>query len=478
MKKNLFLALILLIVGTASMNAQVNIGSIDDPKGGALLDLSQSGKNLGLILPNVPLANTGDWQLDEGDGSDHEGTVVFNTNAGLTDAKGTNLGKGIFVWNGKAWMATKSGTGAVLALDFTLTPNGTIDIWEGGTRTFSVSDFIPTSDQVAKGVKWVLPADYASTAIIQSNTVTACVVKGLTPGTAVLTVTSADGNVEKTVTIHVLEVNLLSFDLDKTALTLVAGGTAGTITASNFIGSDGEPFPGDAQVTWTLTGSTGNSTVTEGEATYTVDPSNEEEDATWTITASAGGVTKNPVTVSVIKWPEALLLPNAAMDYSTTALGDVAKDWTNPSNTVLAGAAYGANPAGVAAGKSLMVSQLVPGKTQDVVCPMPSTDANLNSCVMPAQNYDFTWAEGVSRCANSVEGGFDDWYAPNYMELKILYNSYLAATNDGRVHMMSSTESSASTAPRLCATCPGSYVHVIIGKDGPDINAPRCVRRY
>ncbi|GHT39302.1 hypothetical protein FACS189437_02280 [Bacteroidia bacterium] len=40
------------------MNAQVNIGSDGGPKKGAVLDLSQSGQKLGLILPNVLLSGT------------------------------------------------------------------------------------------------------------------------------------------------------------------------------------------------------------------------------------------------------------------------------------------------------------------------------------------------------------------------------------------------------------------------------------
>jgi hypothetical protein len=55
MKKMMFLMLTLLIGSAASMNAQVTIGSDENPHSGAILDLQSA--NLGLKLPNVALDN-------------------------------------------------------------------------------------------------------------------------------------------------------------------------------------------------------------------------------------------------------------------------------------------------------------------------------------------------------------------------------------------------------------------------------------
>jgi hypothetical protein len=62
MKKIFFLMLTLLIWSTASMNAQVRIGGLDDPNESAVLDLNATNAanngTLGLALPRVELAST------------------------------------------------------------------------------------------------------------------------------------------------------------------------------------------------------------------------------------------------------------------------------------------------------------------------------------------------------------------------------------------------------------------------------------
>jgi hypothetical protein len=198
MKKMIFLMLVFCMGITASMNAQVNIGSTAVPQPGAILDLSQGNQKLGLILPNVPLADVGTWQLDAGTGV--EGTVVYNTNENLLDAANSKIGKGIFVWVGSGWQAAKSGAGSPLVLGFDLTPaTDVVPAFVGGTIGFTASDFQPAS--AAAGVTWLIPSGSASIAAIQSSSITTCVVEGLSEGQATLAVTSLDGNVEKLVTI-------------------------------------------------------------------------------------------------------------------------------------------------------------------------------------------------------------------------------------------------------------------------------------
>jgi uncharacterized protein YjdB len=235
MKKMIFLMLVFFLGISAGTNAQVNIGSEDGPQPGAVLDLSQGSQKLGLILPNVPLANVGTWQLDAGTGV--EGTVVYNTNADLKDAGNQTIGKGIFVWVGNGWQAAKSGAGSALVLGFDLSPaSSTVPILVNGTIEFTASGFQPAG--AAAGVNWVIPAGDAAIAAIQSSTVTTCIVEGLSVGQAILTVTSLDGNVEKLITINVqpVPVSGLTLDSEATYTAPAIGGSiqrTATITPAN-----------------------------------------------------------------------------------------------------------------------------------------------------------------------------------------------------------------------------------------------------
>ncbi|GHS96514.1 hypothetical protein FACS189421_01700 [Bacteroidia bacterium] len=97
MKKMIFLMLTLLIWGAASMNAQVNIGSTDAPHKGAILDLSKSNSESGVLLPRVYLFNVKQFQLPADEGMDPTGMLVYNTNSSLSD------GVGLYAWNGSEW---------------------------------------------------------------------------------------------------------------------------------------------------------------------------------------------------------------------------------------------------------------------------------------------------------------------------------------------------------------------------------------
>ncbi|MDR0865215.1 MAG: hypothetical protein LBO74_09850 [Candidatus Symbiothrix sp.] len=103
MKKNLFLMLTLIVLSVASVKAQVNIGSDANPHSGAVLDLSQlpTGKELGLLLPNVALnAVLTEFVLpltDPSTKANATGMMVYNTNPELSG------GVGVYVWNGEEW---------------------------------------------------------------------------------------------------------------------------------------------------------------------------------------------------------------------------------------------------------------------------------------------------------------------------------------------------------------------------------------
>jgi hypothetical protein len=105
MKKMMFLMLTLLIWSTASMNAQVTIGSDKNPHSGAVLDLQSD--NLGLKLPNVALdADLTKFVLPLTAPSTKEeakGMYVYNTN--------TTIGEGVYVWDGYQWILVKASAG-------------------------------------------------------------------------------------------------------------------------------------------------------------------------------------------------------------------------------------------------------------------------------------------------------------------------------------------------------------------------------
>jgi hypothetical protein len=103
MKKVLFFALILVILGAANVNAQVRIGGNGAPNGAAVLDLNATDLvtgTKGLALPRVDFSsNTA--QLVSGV-ANLNGMLVYNTN--------TALGAGMYYWNGSLWVKVSDGS--------------------------------------------------------------------------------------------------------------------------------------------------------------------------------------------------------------------------------------------------------------------------------------------------------------------------------------------------------------------------------
>jgi hypothetical protein len=97
MKKIFFLMLTLIVLSTASMNAQVRIGGTADPNPSAVLDLNENDDanagTLGLALPRVELTATD--AILSGMSAPATGLLVYNTNSGL--------GEGIYYWSGSSW---------------------------------------------------------------------------------------------------------------------------------------------------------------------------------------------------------------------------------------------------------------------------------------------------------------------------------------------------------------------------------------
>jgi hypothetical protein len=101
MMKVFYLALTLIVLSAASMNAQVTIGSLDNPHPGAVLDLHSNTQ--GCLLPTVSLNDVSVFQLAT-DTARATGMTVYNTNPAI--------GEGIFVWDGRKWKQVVTGVSA------------------------------------------------------------------------------------------------------------------------------------------------------------------------------------------------------------------------------------------------------------------------------------------------------------------------------------------------------------------------------
>jgi uncharacterized protein (TIGR02145 family) len=209
MKKVLFLVLVylFLLIGLRSLNAQVTIGSLEDPHGAAVLDLSKtSGRELGLLLPRVSLDDAKLWGLEPAPSIGAEGLMVYNVKDDVLHGNGV----GVYVWNGNTdgWIPLKSNFSSVVkVVSFDLTPSDvSVDIWAGGIQDFEVSNFLPAG-ATYQGVTWQITAG-SSHAEITSTTSTTCTVRGLTEGNATLKVTGIDEHFSKSVTVQVKPVTV------------------------------------------------------------------------------------------------------------------------------------------------------------------------------------------------------------------------------------------------------------------------------
>ena len=95
--------LFLIILGTASLSAQVRIGGNTEPNKAAILDLNADNDptpaaNKGaLALPRVSLSDDGTALNGE---VPSPGMLVYNTNAAMTGGNGA----GIYYWNAAKWV--------------------------------------------------------------------------------------------------------------------------------------------------------------------------------------------------------------------------------------------------------------------------------------------------------------------------------------------------------------------------------------
>jgi hypothetical protein len=127
MKKIFFLMLTFIVLSAASVNAQVTIGSTDDPHSGAILDLQSTTQ--GLKLPTVSITNLTTFGLPlEGASiaAGAKGMVVYNTNAAT--------GIGLLVWSGYRWnsiipcLKAPGAPGTITFSAFSVNPGATFTV--------------------------------------------------------------------------------------------------------------------------------------------------------------------------------------------------------------------------------------------------------------------------------------------------------------------------------------------------------------
>jgi hypothetical protein len=150
-KKVFYLALTLIVLSAASVNAQVRIGGTNDPDPSAVLDLNPNtgDANGGLALPRVALTS----ETQQLNGADPQpGTVVYNTSSALD-------GEGTYVWTkvDGGSSVTFSGISTTADTGIAISGNGTnasplvVGIANKGVTTGKIADDAVTSAKIADG---------------------------------------------------------------------------------------------------------------------------------------------------------------------------------------------------------------------------------------------------------------------------------------------------------------------------------------
>jgi uncharacterized protein (TIGR02145 family) len=165
--KNLILGLlsVLLSCYSVEMKAQVNIGSLDNPHDGSVLDLSQSGLDRGLLLPHVALTDIKVFQLiDAATITDDQkraakGMLVYNT----TVNPNASLNEGMYVWDGHRWAKSGDFTGSVCTpvrrVVLMATSNTYIQHTSGSVSFTVFSDGSDLTNEQQKTYKWYVEKD-------------------------------------------------------------------------------------------------------------------------------------------------------------------------------------------------------------------------------------------------------------------------------------------------------------------------------
>jgi hypothetical protein len=191
MKKVLFLTILpFLLLGTASVNAQVRIGGNTEPNPVAILDLNESDSEDGtkaLALPRVSLGALSGNDANLDGKTPLSGMLVYNTN--------TALGTGIYYWDGTTWFKVSTGSLAegdgIIGNEITnVTADGGLEKTGGGTVSSPYSVGIKTGGVTTTHIldgtiaNGDLAANAVTSATITDGEVTSADIKDATIATA------------------------------------------------------------------------------------------------------------------------------------------------------------------------------------------------------------------------------------------------------------------------------------------------------
>ncbi|MDR3260817.1 MAG: Ig-like domain-containing protein [Tannerella sp.] len=228
-----------MVLSAAGAKAQVSIGSEEGPRNGAVLDLYSTSQ--GLLLPQVPLETTGEYQLAELSAAE-EGMMVYNTNENI--AGGT--GKGVYVWKSGEWSFLGGGPVYVPVSGITVTTEGGVDRVNSGTPLQLTAEITP-SYATNSGVTWsVNPAT-------GGGVNAAGVFTGYNPGPATIRATANDGTGlwgEVQLTVNAIAVPVTAIEITSAGdqISIMAGATLPMY-------ADVQPLTADnRRVTWSIEG--------------------------------------------------------------------------------------------------------------------------------------------------------------------------------------------------------------------------------
>jgi hypothetical protein len=278
MKKMLYLMLTLMVLGTASVNAQVRIGGTADPDKSAVLDLNSNDGTAtgGLALPRVELTS----KTQQLNGAEPKpGTVVYNTSTALE-------GEGAYVW-------TKVGSGSASGTAFT---GISVDEGTGTTVTGTGTEESPLKVDIA--------TNGVTTGLIKDGQVTAAKLNAMGASQGKVLKYSASGWAPETDAVGVTSVTGSGNGITVTngtttpSLALPAGSASGQVLkydGSKWVaGTDNDTKDGGIL---SMTGSRGITATVSGTAATVALPTGtsgqvlKSDGTNWIAGADAQGVT-------------------------------------------------------------------------------------------------------------------------------------------------------------------------------------------
>jgi hypothetical protein len=184
MKKIVYLMLTLLMLSAVGANAQVTIGSLDNPHPGAVLDLHSD--SLGFLLPTVSLNDVSVFQLAT-DTARANGMAVYNTNPAI--------GRGLYIWDGGQWNRVVTGVGVSTGCSEAPEVPGAIALPANVETNVPFTAEVPavTGNNAPTSYTWHLPAGLTGTSTDRIISITATTAKTYAVGSITVTATNDCG---------------------------------------------------------------------------------------------------------------------------------------------------------------------------------------------------------------------------------------------------------------------------------------------